>query len=228
MQSTFLEITHQVRTVNQLEFLFWPLVLTMIIIGLVQFRSPKNIFYLFKIAENNLHLHLYLREGFNINGISSFLLQFNYFVVIGSIAYSIFHYFAKPIEINYLVLLVCYTAPLIYYLTKYIIVKIFVFLTETPQGFFEHLTNHKVFFQIQGIILLPFSILLIFSGLEAQKYLVFIIIGILILFSIFRTVLSIMYALRYGFSFLYIFMYLCTLEILPLVVILKLFDDKML
>lgn len=213
---------------NQLEFLFWPLVLSLIIIGLVRFSSPKNFLYLFKIAGNNVHLHLYLREGFNINGISSLILQFNYFLVMGVITYSIFNYYQQPLETNYLALLICFTAPFVFYVFKYISIRLFSFLTDSPQGFFEYIANYKVFFQLQGILLLPMGILLIFSGIESQKYLVLIILGLICLFSLVRTVLSILYALRYGFSFMYIFLYLCTLEILPLVVIFMWFNVKML
>ena len=226
INTTSVEISNEIRAVNQLEFLFWPLVFTLIIIGLVRVRSPKNFFYLYKIVGNNMHLNLYLREGFNLNGISSYLLQFNYFVVFGTISYSIYNFYAKPLETDYLILLACYTAPLLYFLMKFVIIKTFSFLTETQQGFYEYLTNHKIFFQLQGLLLLPLGILLIFSSVEWQKYLVLIIIVLIVLFSVFRIALSILYAVRYGFSFLYILLYLCTLEILPLVVIFKSFSVK--
>lgn len=227
MTHLLLDINHIIRGGNPIQFLFWPLVISMIIIGLVRMRSPKIFFFIFKIAESNSHLHLYLREGFNINGISSLLLQLNYFLVLGTVFYSVFFHYNNNTEINYLVLVLVYFGPPLYYLVKFMLVKVFEYLTETSQGYFEYLANYKVFFQIQGIVFLPLSVLLIFTGIETQKYLVFIIIGFLVLLSIFRTTLSILYGLRYGFSFIYIFLYLCTLEILPLVVLFKLFNVRM-
>lgn len=228
MNIQFLDIIYQDRVTNPIEFLFWPLVMSMIIIGIVRLRSPKNLFYLYKMLESNTHLHLYLREGFNINGLSSFLLQFNYFLVLGTLFYSVYQYSNNPDEVDYFILSICYLGPFIFFLSKVVVVRVLEYLTETSHGFFEYLANYKVFFQIQGIALLPLALSLIFSDVEMKKYLALIAIGVIVLFSLFRTILSILYAVRYGFSFIYIFLYLCTLEFLPLLVIIKVFSVRIL
>ncbi|MCB0476522.1 MAG: DUF4271 domain-containing protein [Crocinitomicaceae bacterium] len=228
MRTIIADIVEVPRVMNHLEVLFWPLVISLIVIALVRLRSPKTLFAIFKIAGNNAHLHLYLREGFNVNGISSYLLQLNYFLVFGILSYCIYDHWSQSSEIDYLILLVCLLAPWLYFVVKYIVIKIFAFLTDTEQGFFEYLINYKVFYQAQGILLLPFTIALIFSSFEQQYYLALIAISVFVLIGVIRTVLSFLYAIRYGFSVLYIFLYLCTLEILPLVVIFKLFNDRIL
>ncbi|MEZ4938138.1 MAG: DUF4271 domain-containing protein [Crocinitomicaceae bacterium] len=228
MDSVVINIVGLPRVVNHLEVLFWPLVFTMILLALVRFRSPKTFVSIFRIAMNNAHMHLHLREGFNVNGIASYLLQFNYFVVIGVLGYCIYDIFSFSKEINWIILFVCLTAPLFFFLIKIFLVRFFAFLVETNQGFFEYLTNYKIFFQLQGILLLPFAVGLVFSDSQTQYYLALITISLFTFLGIFRTALSFLYAIRYGFSVLYIFLYLCTLEILPLVVIFKLFNDRIL
>ena len=228
MNQNLIDIVAIHRVTNHLQVLFWPLVIAMILIGLVQLRSPKTIFSVFRIAGNNAHMHLYLREGFSINSISSYLLQFNYFIVLGIFSYILVDYFSDYNEIHWDLVLVCLSAPLAYFLVKFIFISFLSFLSDTQNGFFEYLTNYKVFFQIQGIMLLPITVSLVFVDSQAQYYLALIAFSLTVLISIYRTILSFLYALRYGFSVLYIFLYLCTLEILPLVVILKLFDDGML
>lgn len=223
-----MEIVQEPRAINHLEVLFWPLVICLVIIALVRFRSPKTLLSIFRIAGNNGHMHLHLREGFNVNGISSFLLQFNYFITIGVILYTFYDHYAETTKIEPWILLLCLSGPFLFFLIKYVIVKFFAVITETNQGFFEYLTNYKVFFQVQGLVLLPFAISLLFVGVEARYYLALIAISLIVAFGIYKTVLSFLYAIRYGFSVLYIFLYLCTLEILPLVVIFKLFDDRIL
>ncbi len=223
-----LDIVQEPRVTNHLEVLFWPLVLTMIVIALVRFQSIKTLDSIFRIAANNGHMHLYLREGFSLNSISSILLQINFFIVLGIISYSIYDHFSGMQEIRWDIFLICLTAPSVFYLIKFILVQFLSFLSDTQNGFFEYLTNYKVFFQIQGIVLLPIALALIFVDHQMQYYLVLIAIVIIGLISVFRTVLSLLYAFRYGFFVLYIFLYLCTLEILPLVVFFKLFDDRIL
>lgn len=228
MPQPILDIIQQPRVTNHLEVLFWPLVLTLIVIALVRFRSAKTVDSIFRIAGNNGHMHLHLREGFSINSLSSLLLQVNFFIIFGVILYTLYDHYLGLETIRWDVFFICVTAPSGYYFLKFILVQLLSFLSDTQNGFFEYLTNYKVFFQIQGILLLPIAVALLFVSHSTQYYLAFIAIGLIGLISIFRTILSFLYAIRYGFFVLYIFLYLCTLEILPLVVIYKLFDDRIL
>ena len=77
-----------------------------------------------------------------------------------------------------------------------------------------------------GVIFLPFAIAICFINIGSLNIL-FIIIGILfLLFILFRLYQGLVMSLSYSVSRVYIILYLCTLEILPFLVIWKLFGSK--
>lgn len=84
----------------------------------------------------------------------------------------------------------------------------------------EYKINILVFNIIMGIFLLPLLILIVYLKTNIFLYSTFIIIGFLILFRLFRS-MQIVISLR-KISVLYIFLYFCSLEILPAIVIIKL------
>lgn len=77
-----------------------------------------------------------------------------------------------------------------------------------------------------GVIFLPFAIAICFVNI-GSLHMIFPIIGILVvLFILFRLYQGLAMSLSYSVSRVYIILYLCTLEILPLLVIWKLFGTK--
>lgn len=84
-----------------------------------------------------------------------------------------------------------------------------------------HIKLHISYFQISGLILFPIYVLSFFAPLET-KVTTYIIAGILFgLTLIIRELKSLFIALNNRISFLYIILYLCTLEILPLILAIK-------
>jgi len=110
---------------------------------------------------------------------------------------------------------------LLYYLTKKFIYHILGLMFETREETGEYLFNLNNSNRSLGLALLPLVALVALSPFQTPMFL--IITGIII-FSIFQVMLlrrGILILLRKQFSIFYLFLYLCTLEFLPLLLIYK-------
>jgi hypothetical protein len=155
-----------------------------------------------------------------------FLLNFN-FIITGSL----FGFFllkllkpAKIFDLNLTVLLLCSVFILCIFFSRYLLNKFIGFILDQKQAFDEFLHSNLLYYKVAGLFLLPVSS---FLALIAEKYhFTFILTGIIIIFiiytiSIFRAT-TIM--LKKGILLFYWILYLCTIEILPLLLLYKFFN----
>lgn len=97
---------------------------------------------------------------------------------------------------------------------KMIIIYIIDIIFKRQDHF--HIFHHLNFYKLSGIILLPLYVFTFFVP-ETYKSLAFIFcISIILIFLVLREIKSFFNALSHRISLLYIILYLCTLEILPL------------
>jgi uncharacterized protein DUF4271 len=94
----------------------------------------------------------------------------------------------------------------------------FIFKTENSAK--EYNANMLVFLIINGLVLLPVSVLSLFVDERNCLYLGFALSSVIYFMWILRGI-SIGRS-EYNFSALHLFLYLCTVEFLPLLVLLKL------
>lgn len=79
----------------------------------------------------------------------------------------------------------------------------------------------RVSYALMGFSLLPFTFLIRYNPPIISKYLYFIVLSILIITIIYRFFRFLSLFLKNGVSILYFILYLCALEILPILLILK-------
>lgn len=89
----------------------------------------------------------------------------------------------------------------------------------------QYLMNSMAFHFIMGIILLPLLVISAYTFIPAFIYLSLGIAGILFILRLFRGI--IIGLSDTNFSIFYLFFYLCTVEILPILVIVKLAKDNL-
>jgi hypothetical protein len=197
-----------------MDSVFWFLMgFNLVVIAIVQTLHPHHIKDLFivtfsKSANNNL---------LDLGRFTSVLLNFTYLTCLGVIASN---YSNQSDELILLLILVGILGVLF---VKLLFIRFLASLTNTKKGFLDHINNHFIFFQLGGIILTP---VLLFTYSTPTKYADIVLIGILCLLAILiliREFKSILTALEYKISILYIILYLCTLEILPLVIGVRVF-----
>ncbi|MCK3682487.1 DUF4271 domain-containing protein [Maribellus sp. YY47] len=110
---------------------------------------------------------------------------------------------------------------LLYFLGKKLIYMAVGSLFETQTETSEYLFNVDNFNRSLGLILLPLVALVAFSPWDNKLFLIFAGLGIIVAFNLVLLQRGVIILLRKQFSIYYLFLYLCTLEILPLLLIYK-------
>lgn len=200
------------------QFYFWLLmVLNLLFIGVARTSNQQYISSLFRTALVNRQLMQTTQEELKLGSTSSILLTCTYF-------------FNVAILLNYLVVQNHGISILLFLgilvgaaLIKWMAMWSLIFVTENKRGVVEHGMNHLIYFQVGGLILTP--ILLLSHYLQPDYYEkvvsgLAIFLGLLILF---REIQSIARAIKSRVGGLYIILYLCTLELMPLVLIIYAF-----
>lgn len=102
---------------------------------------------------------------------------------------------------------------------KFIVIRFLSYLFKTSDESLRYMTNHYGFFASTGLAILPILLVLLYNPSE---YFVFFGAGIIFILLIVRIVRSFITGLiQPPFSIFYLFLYLCALEIMPLVLLAK-------
>lgn len=107
-----------------------------------------------------------------------------------------------------------------FHFLKFLIIWIFGILFETLDLTVRYLIDHYIFYISEGLILFPFLILFIYSGLIVFLYAAMAMLIILWLFRLQRAIVIGIGGINFSRS--YLFLYLCTLEVLPILMLYKL------
>lgn len=114
-------------------------------------------------------------------------------------------------------------AVTIIYIVKYIFSKVLLFVLNDVSITSEYIFNVSLFNNLLGVILIPILCVSYFSSLSFSLILLYLVIPLSIITFVLRMVRMVMIGNGRGISYLYIFLYICTLEILPLVVLFRIF-----
>ncbi len=122
---------------------------------------------------------------------------------------------------NIYIYLICLGVVLGYFMFKYIAYRFVGAVIEGSQETNEYLFNLSNFNRISGLFILPFVTLIAFNPFKRVDFVIIAGAIILILFYILLIRRGIGILLKKQFSIYYLFLYLCTLEFLPLLLIYK-------
>ena len=119
-------------------------------------------------------------------------------------------------------LLILSTITICYFI-KYIFSQVLFFILNDVSISSEYIFNVSLFNNLLGVVLIPILCLSYFSSLPFHLILLYIITPISLIIFVLR--LARLYTIGNvkGISYFYIFLYICTLEILPLVVLFRIF-----
>lgn len=112
-------------------------------------------------------------------------------------------------------------AVLVYFTVKKFLYKVVGLMFETNAETDEYVFNLNNSNRTLGLSLLPLVALVSFSPIQTPVYVIIAGIIIVILFQLVLLLRGIFILLRKQFSIFYLFLYLCTLEFLPLLLIYK-------
>jgi len=201
---------------SSFDWVFW-LLITFNVFAIAYIRTTSPVYFnvLFKTGIYNRQLYQNTQDNLRLGGFGSILLTISYFNCLAIVATALI-----PNASKWLPLIILVGIVVIVFL-KYGLIKTLSFVSQTNEGTSEHWINHLIFFQITGILMTPVLCFTHFSS-QTIQYNTIIALAILICAMIvIRELQSFIRAIKLRVSLVYIILYLCTLEIIPLVVIIK-------
>ena len=198
------------------DWVFWTLIaFNVFALAYVRTVHGQYIRVLFRTGIYNRQIYQNTQEDLRLGGAGSVLLTIAYFNCVALVVGALLP--AAPVWLPFVILGVV-TAVVV---LKYGLMKLVSYLTQTREGISEHWMNHLIFFQICGILLTPVLCFTHFSAQTVQNDLMLVLAAIIAGSVFLREIQTFLRVARLRIPMYYIILYLCTLEIIPVVVIIK-------
>lgn len=198
------------------------LVLSFIIYTITQFLYPKRLKQIFNASFARRYINQLVREGGLFEERITIGLLFIFFAtttifIFQNIKYNLNIDIAYP-EITFLGI---FAGLFFYWLFKVSIIKFIGFVFKNQAAAFEYNLTSLIYLEVTGLFLLPLSLPAIFQNPQVFSKIGIIIVLIGLLINLIRGFWVGLYNTK--FSLFYLILYLCTLEILPLIIVAKIF-----
>jgi len=207
------------------DWIFWIILGGFILLAMTKFYFEKRLALIFSSVFSRSSANLLIRESNAFRFQSFSFLLIIYLISITLFVFQVFRYLSPgsvdfwPNILFYLKIVGAFIA---FFLIKITTIRIVGFIFKNPHTASEYIQNMFIFNLFAGIILLP---LVLFIHYSHSSLFLFVSFGFLIILMILRFIRGIFVGLSdHKFSLFHLFLYLCTLEILPLIVIAKLID----
>jgi hypothetical protein len=217
-------ILHRTHSYDWFVFLFLG---TFVILVFVKQSAKKYFSLLFQSITSYLASARMFREQ-NISLVQgSAVMELFYLLVMALFGYQVLHHFGISFPFpDFVVFLVCFGILFLFFQVKHMIYKLLGFVSGTHTETREYLFNIQNHNKVLGILLWPLVALI--AWLPFKNSWVFILTGLLL-----TAIIYLIYLIRGArilikkqYSILYLFLYLCTLEILPLLVLFKFIQTR--
>jgi len=205
------------------------LISVFLILAWVRVNHGKRLSQIVKAFQSNHYVHLITRENDSLMQRVSIALNAVYVLVAPLFIYQLSLYygwtFIRQLADGGFIyfFLIISGSILLVYSVKTILIKIIGFIFKAQEKFTEYLFNTFLINKILGMALLPIVICLAFIPQTEQ---ILIKIGILLFVAtyVYRLIRGLIIGSSgINLSRFYLFLYLCALEILPLIVLIKIF-----
>ena len=190
---------------------------TYAIINVFYFRRLKQIL---KSFFSQRFINQLVRDGELLNENISLILYVNYFISFSILLYIADKYFTQNYQLSNIYYLQILVFIILLFFIKIGFIRILGIIFKTKRETREYLRLQYVFNQATGLFLLPLLILIIYLKINLLLIFSFILLFLILVFRLMRVII---YRISpSNFSEFYLFLYLCTIEILPLLIFFKL------
>jgi hypothetical protein len=218
---------HEYPIFSNATIIIWPLIVFLVVLIIyvsASISNPKKFFDLLSSSFSLQASKQLFREDYKLNKRIPIFFTINFILVFSFLAFKTNEYFNKALVSEYSTIiqyLFFVTIVLMAYSTKFLVISFLSFFLKIEDLGREYLFNVLVFCHSLSFIIYPFVIFLQFSKVPSHYFLypALIISGGFYLLRLIRT-LYIAYA-EQNIRIIHIFMYLCALEILPLLLLVK-------
>ena len=218
-----IELPYREKLNNNTDWLTIVLFLCLVLFASVKNSFSKYLKHLIQSVFNYSTACRMFQEKNNSIFQASLRLEIFYFIVVSIFLYQLtVHYkIAFRFEKFYL-FLICLGLMIVYYTIKTALYRFVGSLTEQQPEISEYLFNMSNFNRVVGIFIFPITAFIAFNPFGNIE--IVVIMGILLLLSFYVLLICrcIGILLKKQVSLFYMFLYLCTLEFLPLLLIYKL------
>lgn len=149
-------------------------------------------------------------------------------LMMGLVMYYVHEFFALGFSgLNGLLLFLqsCAVVLLVYFV-KLLAIRFTAYVFQNDLALQEYTRNIVMFSIMLGIVLIPVVVAIAYADVNFRPFFIYTSFAIIALVFLLRLLKGVFIGMSTNVSRLYIFLYLCTLEILPLVVLTKLFMSK--
>lgn len=219
----FIEYLHGTSVIGQpnnlterFNWVFWSMIFfNLVAFAYVKMRHPGYIQVLFRTGFYNRQLYQNMSEDLKLSSFGSNILMLSYQFTLALLLYG----FVKVQDPTFAFILL---GVLIFMTTiKFFIMRSVSVISQVQQGISEHRLNHFVYGQIAALILTPVmaSVEFLQADIQFITYQVLAILVVLLILT--REFQSFVRAFKQRIPIFYIILYLCTLELIPLIVLIR-------
>jgi len=198
------------------------LFVAIVLFATIRYSYVKYIKHLFTSLVNYPTSVRLLQESNYPASHAAYRLDVIFYITFSVFVYQVFNYFEWA-GANHRILFFAWTAAgaIVYFHGKKLLFHITGSLFQTRSETSEFLFNVNNFNRSLGLIMLPLVALTAFSPSQNTDFMILAGIAIVMAFYLLLLQRGILILLRKQFSIFYLFLYLCTLEFLPLLLIYK-------
>lgn len=220
------QINPKLRIEANYDWLTGLFILCLIILTWVKYESGRRVTQIFKAVIARHNMNQLLRDGDIIHERITPGLMFLSLISVSTLAFLLILQYDISIRLtdnNFLIFSLLASLIFILWMMKLITIKVSGTIFRTRAESSEYLITNLLYNITAGMVAFPFVLI----GHYAENQVsILIAVAILALGMIARFIRSIFVGLSaQSFSVVYIFLYLCTLEILPILVLYKLFTN---
>jgi len=210
----------------QPDWVFWVFLVMFLILAWTQLFNAQRFKIILRATFTARYLHQLEREGNLFNERISIALSSVYILSVAMVIYQalqlIFHQTSSTIPQFRLFLLIALAVTGLWAF-KVLLMNTLSIIFKTDGTNNKYKLNILVTIAFLGVLLVP---VLVFAVYLKSAWLIYLSIGLIVIFSVFRVIKGFFIGIRLTrFSYFFLFVYLCTLEILPLLVAVKIIQD---
>ena len=204
------------------DLLFWPILGSVVFLTLLVTLYRNLLGKIYRAFTNENVLKLLQREQSGIVRVPFWLWYGLFCINAGIFAFLVFTYLGYlPIQLPYISLCIAGIAG--FFLIKHFVLKIIEATLPFAKAIKQYSFTIVIFNIILGIALIPLNVLIAFAPQHTTWSIILLSFTIILFVYLFRHLRSLALATTYlSFHKFHFFMYLCTVEIAPLLIIVKL------
>jgi hypothetical protein len=204
----------------------WYVIIILLILALFTYCKTTYRKYIFQVIESTYNFQLSERLFRDKNILFrnlSIILQILFSLIIGIfVTVSLYHFQYKQVFDSLLLNILLYSSALYFFFLFKNFLYLFLGLVFKNQEDFSEISHHiSMFNKVIGIFLLPIVVILPFINYKFQLLLIYLACLVFLLLTILLLIRSFQIVANKQISFFFLILYLCTIEILPVLIIIK-------